>query len=33
MQEVIFPLWWKFLLREMMTKENNYFSLHEVRVM
>ena len=25
MQEVIFPLLWKFLLQEMMTKKNSYF--------
>ena len=32
MQEVISPLLWKFLLQEMMTKKNSYFSLQTVRV-
>ena len=33
MQEVISPLLWKFLLQEMMTEKNSYFSLQTVRVM
>ena len=32
MQEVISPFLWKFLLQEMMTKKNIYFSLQTVQV-